>query len=289
MPQLRQQITSKPHAVLGCGLLLLLVFSLTARASAESATSDLNAGFQQMYNLDFAGAHDTFQQWEQLHPEDPMGPVSNAAAYLFSEFNRLRILEFELFTQDEKFDKRPKLAPDPATKRSFENELIKGDQLANRKIANAPQDKEALLALVFANGLRSDYAAMIEKKNLAALNYSKASRVVAEKLLAEDPSCFDAYLAVGVENYLLSLHAAPVRWLLRMGGAQTDKQEGIQKLRLTAEKGHYLAPFARLLLAVAALRDKDQHTAHDLLAGLSLQFPQNDLYRKELARIQPGP
>jgi hypothetical protein len=74
-----------------------------------------------------------------------------------------------------------------------------------------------------------------------------------------------------------------------MGGAQTDKQEGIQKLRLTAEKGHYLAPFARLLLAVAALRDKDQHTAHDLLAGLSLQFPQNDLYRKELARLQPGP
>lgn len=269
-----------------CGsLLLLLVFIVPA--SAEEVPSNLNSGFQQMYNLDFAGAHDTFQHWEQLHPDDPMGPVSNAAAYLFSEFNRLRILEFDLFTEDEVFVKRPKIAPDPAVKSSFESELTKGDQIANQKIAAAPQDREALLALVFANGLRSDYAAMIEKKNLAALNYSKASRVVAEKLLAQDPSCFDAYLAVGVENYLLSLHAAPVRWLLRMNGAETDKDVGIAKLKLTAEKGQYLAPFARLLLAVAALRDKDRHTAHDLLAGLSLQFPHNDLYRKELARIQP--
>ena len=269
-----------------CGSLLLLLVFIGA-ASAEDTPSNLNSGFQQMYNLDFAGAHDTFQRWEQLHPDDPMGPVSNAAAYLFSEFNRLRILEFDLFTEDEVWVKRPKIAPDPSVKSSFESELTKGDQIANRKIAAAPQDREALLALVFANGLRSDYAAMVERKNLAALNYSKASRVVAEKLLAQDPSCFDAYLAVGVENYLLSLHAAPVRWLLRMGGAETDKDVGIAKLKLTAEKGHYLAPFARLLLAVAALRDKDRHTAHDLLAGLSLQFPHNDLYRKELARIQP--
>jgi hypothetical protein len=42
-----------------------------------------------------------------------------------------------------------------------------------------------------------------------------------------------------------------------MTGAQTDKSEGLQRLRLTADKGRYLAPFARLLLAVAALRDKD--------------------------------
>lgn len=270
----------------GCLIPLLGILLLSSNAFAtDSSSPELNTGFQQMYNLDFEGAHNTFKEWEQLHPDDPMGPVSNAAAYLFSEFNRLKILEFDLFTEDETFQKRPKLAPDPAIRSLFESELNRGDELANKKVAASPQDKQALLALVFANGLRSDYAAMIEKKNLAALNYSKASRAVAEKLLAADPTCFDAYLAVGVENYLLSLHAAPIRWLLRMDGAQTDKQEGIEKLKLTATKGYYLAPFARLLLAVAALRDKDRHTAHDLLAGLSRQFPQNDLYRKELQRI----
>ena len=44
----------------------------------------------------------------------------------------------------------------------------------------------------------------------------------------------------GVENYLFSLKPAPVRWFLQIGGAETDRDRGIEDLRLTAEKGHYL-------------------------------------------------
>jgi hypothetical protein len=135
-------------------------------------------------------------------------------------------------------------------------------------------------------GLRGDYMALVEKRNLAALSTIKSTRALAEKLNAQDPSYNDAYLAVGVENYLLSANSAPVRWLLRISGAQTDKNEGIAKLQLTADKGHYLAPYARLLLAVAALRDHNSARARTLLAGLAEEFPRNPLYRKELARIQ---
>jgi hypothetical protein len=127
---------------------------------------------------------------------------------------------------------------------------------------------------------------MIEKRNIASLSYMKVSRTTAQQLLTIDPTCYDAYLAVGVENYLLGSTPAPVRWVLRITGSQTDKDEGIKRLRLTAEKGYYLAPFARLLLAVAALRDKDKSTARILLAGLAQEFPRNELYSKELARIQ---
>jgi hypothetical protein len=154
------------------------------------------------------------------------------------------------------------------------------------RIEKLPSDSHALLALVMASGLRGDYLALIEKKNLAGLKYMKSSRAVAEKLLSVDPGCYDAYLAVGVENYLLGLNVAPIRWLLRLGGAETDKAQGLETLRLTAQKGRYFAPYARLLLAVAALRDKDRSTARELLEGLSREFPQNELYRKELARLQ---
>ena len=77
-----------------------------------------------------------------------------------------------------------------------------------------------------------------------------------------------------------------MRWVLRMTGAQTDKEEGLKRLQITAEKGQFLAPFARLLLAVAALRDKDSQAARNLLAGLAAEFPHNQLYAKELARIR---
>jgi hypothetical protein len=56
---------------------------------------------------------------------------------------------------------------------------------------------------------------------------------------------------------------------------------------MTAEKGRYLGPFARLLLAVAALRDNDRASARALLAGLSQAFPRNHLYSEELAKISP--
>jgi hypothetical protein len=135
-------------------------------------------------------------------------------------------------------------------------------------------------------GLRSDYLALIEKRYLASLGYMKSAGILAEKLLAINPSCYDAYLAVGIENYMLGLKPAPVRWLLRIYGAQTNKDQGIEKLRLTAAKGHYLLPFAQLLLAVAALRDKNRKQAGDLLAGLVRQFPNNTLFRRELDRLQ---
>jgi hypothetical protein len=246
----------------------------------------LEHGFQEMYDLDFVSAHGTFDQYQAAHPEDPMGYVSNAAAYLFSEFNRLHILESDLFIDDSKFERRAKPLPDAALKTQFDNELGKTDDEVKEALARNPDDPNALLAQVMANGLRGDYTALIEKRNIASLGYMKASRLTAQKLLTVDPSCYDAYLAVGVENYLLGVNPAPVRWILRMTGSETDKEEGLQRLRLAADKGHYLAPFARLLLAVAALRDKDPQTARILLAGLAKEFPDNQLYVVELARIQ---
>jgi hypothetical protein len=268
----------------------IAAFVLAVASLCQASTTAqpiLDAGYRGMYNLDFADAHARFAEYEQAHPQDPFGHVSNAAAYLFSEFDRLRILEFDLFTVDSTFEKRPKAEPDPAVKAAFDRELEAVDRIASEQLAASPNDTNALLSQIMANGLRGDYAAMIDKRNIAGLSYMKNSRELAEKLLALDPNCYDAYLAVGVENYLLSLHAAPIRWILRIGGAETDKAEGVQRLRLTAEKGHYLAPFARVLLAVAAMRDKDIPEARKLLQGLVTQFPQNTLYKKELARI-PG-
>ena len=107
-----------------------------------------------------------------------------------------------------------------------------------------------------------------------------------EQLLKQKPDDYDAYLAVGVENYLAGIKPAPVRWLLQMGGVQTDKQQGIVELRMAAQHGDLLAPFAKLLLAVAALRDKDTGTACGLLTELSGRYPKNPLYTRELYRCR---
>jgi hypothetical protein len=268
------------------GVFLAVCATCTAGVAQPLTNEPLDIGYRQMYNLDFAAAHETFHAFQQSHPDDPMGYVSDAAAYLFSEFDRLHVLEVELFTDNSKFESRQKLAPDQAAKAAFDKDLAMSDQLAARMLSASSGDEQAMFAQILANGLRGDYAAMIEKRNMAGLSYMKTSRLIAEKLLGRDPNYYDAYLAVGVENYLLGTTPAPVRWFLHFAGNKTDKQEGISRLRLTATNGHFLAPYARLLLAVAALRDKDAAGACYLLEGLSREFPHNHLYTTELARLR---
>ena len=69
----------------------LFAYATAAAAASVSVASPtlLDEGYRHMYNLRFGDAHRVFQQWEAAHPDDPMGPVSDAAAYLFSEFDRL--------------------------------------------------------------------------------------------------------------------------------------------------------------------------------------------------------
>ncbi len=274
------------HLVLIHFLLVSWPASWTPLTSVLSRSQPLDVGYLEMYNLQFADAHRTFADWEKSHPLDPLAFTSDGAAYLFSEFDRLGVLQSDLFVDDGKFKKRKRPDADPVVEAAFKGDLDKSDRLADAILEENPLDRDALLAKVLNQGLRGDYVALIQKKDLASLGYMKNAGVIAERLLTVDPHCYDAYLAVGVENYMLGLSAAPVRWMLRLYGAETDKQAGIEKLQLTAEQGHYLLPFARLLLAVAAMRDHNRPEARDLLQDLAEAFPNNDLYRKELARIQ---
>jgi len=239
-----------------------------------------------MYNLNFAEAHKTFAKYAQARPQDPLGPTSDAAAYLFEELDRLGVLQSELFTDDDAFKGRKKPKPSLEIRRNFSAALARSQAMADEVLKRNPNDKDALFATVLNQGLESDYLALIEKRDLASLGYMKRAGRTAEKLLAIDPNYHDAHLAIGIENYILGLKSAPLRFALRLYGAKTDKEEGVAKLRLVAEKGHYLLPFARLLLSVAALRDKDRETARALLQDLSDEFPGNRLYKRELLRLQ---
>jgi len=255
--------------------------ALCAASGVSAEPTLLDAGYRQMYNLQFADAHHTFSEWQHLHPEDPVGPASDAAAYLFTEFDRLHILQSEFFTHDAHFITDHRLAPDPALKEHFETALNRAITLSDR----VPEDPNSRFAAVLCHGLRSDYLALIEKHYVPSFKEMKAARALAESLLMAHPNYYDAWIAVGVENYMLSVKPAPIRWLLRMGGGETDRALGLERLHITAEKGRYLLPFARLLLAVAALRDHNTGGARDILEDLAKEFPHNPLFVQELARL----
>jgi len=257
-------------------------------ADVSFALPPLDHGFQLLYNLDFDHAHTIFTAWQQSHPDDPMGPTCDAAGLLFSEFHRLGVLEGQFLLDDKKFENRPQLNPDPAVRARFNAAIQKAETVARGRLAKNPRDKDALFALTLTNGLQGDYAALIEKRNFASLHYTKEATAWGEQTLAADPNCYDAHIASGISKYIIGSMAAPVRWLVRLGGVSGDKQGGIKELKLTAERGHYLAPFANILLAIAYVRDHDKQHARELLALLRDQFPANPLFAQEIARLDSG-
>ena len=270
-------------------LAAVCALSLTVRADDAPgivAVTSLDRGFSGLYNLDFAGAQKQFASWQQQHPQDPVGPVSEAAGLLFSEFNRLGVLEAQFYENDASFAGRSKVTPDPALREQFTAAIGRAEGLAHTRLSQDPKDRNALFALTLSSGLQADYAALIEKRNLVSLHYTKQASISAQALLAVCHDCYDALLATGFSKYIIGSMSAPVRWVLRMGGLPADKQGGIDDLQTTAEHGHYLAPFARILLAIAYVREKDKARAIQLLVGLQREFPANTLFPREIAHLQ---
>lgn len=275
------------------GMVAALCFPLEVNAATGSdadpdtpTATALDRGYLGLYNLDFTGAQKDFSAWEAQHPEDPVGPVSEAAGYLFSEFNRLGVLEAQFFENDAAFDSRSKPSPDAVLRGRFQSALEGAQALAHTRLTKDANDRDALFALTLASGLQADYAALIEKRNLASLHFTKEASVWAQRLLAICNDCADVLVATGFSKYIIGSMSAPVRWLLRMGGLPGNKQAGISDLQMTAQHGRYLAPFARVLLAIAYVRDKNKPRALELLASLRAQFPDNTLFPREITRLQ---
>jgi len=279
------------------GLLLAGCVSATVRAQLlnqdpvhtpnpiPASSTGLDRGYFDMYDVHFGDAHKVFEQILLQHPDDALAAASDAAAYLFGEFDRLHIIDVELFADQNKFDSRGRLNPDPGVRKSFDDRCAQANRLADALLQRNARDATALYVKTLIAGMQSDYALMIDKRDITALNLSKQASGYSRAALQVQPHMFDAYLASGVENYMLSLKAAPVRWLLSITGAGTNKAEGIRLLTLTANQGHYLAPFARMMLSVAALRENHPQVARALLIALAREYPDNTLYQRQLDRI----
>lgn len=272
--------------VITSGAICLSALLTSANAADVPATrTSLDQGFRLLYNLDFDQAHAVFLSWQQEHPQDPVGPTAEAAGLLFSEFHRLGVLEGQFYADDKSFLNREKIAPDPGLREGFNAALTRAQTTATARLATSPQDRDALFAMTLSSGLRADYAAMIEKRNLPSLHYTREANDWGAKLLAVDPNCYDAHVATGFSKYIIGSMAAPVRWIMRLGGVAGDKKEGIAELQITADHGQYLGPFARILLAIAYVRDKDNARARSVLAALRDEFPKNPLFAREIARL----
>lgn len=74
-----------------------------------------------------------------------MGHVSEAAGILFSEFDRLGVLEAQFYEDDSVFAARKKYDADPTKRTLFEQRLDRAETLAKTRLSHDARDSDALL------------------------------------------------------------------------------------------------------------------------------------------------
>src|SRR5467141_2938333 len=247
---------------------------------AFTAVPELTAGFALLYEQKFAEARD---------PEDPFGEVAVAASYLFEELYLQGVLTSDFFLNEKRFLHGIDGRPDPERMSHFREALARARALARERQKTNPGDGEALFALTLAAGMESDAESILQKKHMSALKRVKEANEYAKRLLAQHPDAADAYIAPGIANYIIGSQSAGTRFTLWFGGIHGDKKLGMEQLAKTAENGLYLKPFAKIVLALAARREKQDPLAQKLLRELTEQYPGNEFFASEYAKASGMP
>jgi hypothetical protein len=267
---------------------------LHARSDALSADGDplphlsvvpeFETGFHMLYELKFEPAREQFTAWERSHPAEPLGPALEAAADLFEEFYRKGVLTSDFFLDDKRLLGGIAGKPDADLEAAFTTAVQRSENLARRRLAENPRDADALFALTLSSGMRADNASLLEKRQIESLGFLRDADRNAKTLLAVAPDADDAYLALGAANYVIGCLPGYKRAILRMGGVHGDRKIGMEQLARAASGGHYLRPYAKLMLALAELREKSPALAREQLAQLASEFPANPLFARELVK-----
>ncbi len=279
----------RPRFIFLSAILALFSFIPAAaqngQAKASSVEDKLAQSYSATYNLKFPEAFKAADEAKSLAQDDPLPFIAQAWAVFYRELDRLHVIRSEMFTKDDTFNNRTSYAWDSANKAAFDAALDRADKLAQGRLNRDQNDIRALLALSLTNGLRGDDMGLFTRQDLKALSYVKTATEYYERLLSRAPDSYDAYVASGLGKYIIGRKAAPVRWMLRLGGYKGDEQEGMKELALAADHAHYLAPFARLLVAFEDMRKNNPEEARRNLEQLHKQFPNNPLFLDELNKL----
>jgi hypothetical protein len=265
---------------------LVLVGALCLRASANTDSPTLDEVVQHMYDFDFPSTYELLDRYIAAHPQDALPYAFRASAYLFSELDRLGILESEFLIDDNRIiEKKAPLSPDPAIRTRFLQALEDTRTRAERALRANPSDRDALFAMSISQGVATDYMAFVEKRQISSLSAARKSNDYAQRLLRADPKFVDAYMTAGLSEYMIGSLPFFIRWFVHFDNVSGSKERGKQNLELVSREGHYFRAFAKILLGIISLREKRPKEAQKLLVDLNHQYPTNPLFQKELVKL----
>ena len=268
--------------------ILLALFFPAAAYTGDLLTPELEslrtAGFSALFNMQYEEAKKQFEEMERVAPDEPAGPIYLANAIWLGHLASLRRLQTNVYNRNNSFfDEKANDAVDPGVDAEFSKHIQRGMNLAEKRLKADKKDREGLYYLGIAKNISAGYEATVKRSFFAALRNGSKGVGLHRDLTKIDPSIKDAYLSVGMYEYVVGSLPLAVKILVFFGGVHGSKSEGLRMLEDVAKNGNYARDEARTLLVMLYNREKRIEDALKVLDELTASYPGNSLFRLERA------
>ncbi|MGE0883881.1 MAG: tetratricopeptide repeat protein [Blastocatellales bacterium] len=249
------------------------------------------AGNAAIYNLEYGKAREKFDEIKKLIPQHPAGDIYQAMLIWLEHLNKSRRLQTGLYSNNSSFYAGAENAKednegdqvDPAIDRAFRDRMAQAKTKALALVARNKNDADAQYFLGAYYGVMAGYEATVARKFFAAMRNGSRSVDAHEKVIKLNPNYYDAYLSVGMYDYIVGTLPFVYKALATLAGVRGNKQRGIQRLETIVEKDANTADDARVLLMAIYQNEKRYEDALAISQHLNAKYPNSYLLKLETA------
>jgi tetratricopeptide (TPR) repeat protein len=243
-------------------------------------------GFDAVYNLDYKTARERFLQMTRMVPDHPAGYLYLANNIWLETLYLTRRLTTSVYTggsfysQEANEDK-----VDPRRDREFQDLIKQAVAAAKTRLVKNDKDVEALYYEASALGIRAAYSSSVKRGFARGIGDANESVKIQREVIKIDPNYVDAYLSIGLYEYVIDSLPFGWRMLARFAGLKGSKAKGIEHLEQVVSRGKYAADDARVVLLGIYSKEDNRERSIEIISDLTTHYPRNYIFGLERASM----
>ena len=252
---------------------------------SASTPDPLRVALDHFYNLEYDSADKEFTEWLKQHPGDLRALNYLAATILQRELLRRELLEAQVYGKGGEAYEGEKQALSPELRQEFFGVLEEAERLADERLNKDPRDVEALYWAGVSHVTRALINLTLLKARLDALGEAKKARKLHAQVLSIDPNFIDAYLVLGMYDYIVGSLPWYMKVVASLIGYSGNRERGIAEVKRVSEQGNRAREDAKSYLGILYYREKRYAEALTVLRNLADLYPRNYVVQQEIARV----
>ncbi len=245
----------------------------------------IGPGFAHLYALEYPEARAEFERLEQRFPEHPGPPLYLASAVWLQELFGREELDLDKFIAPGYFTEKTEHRMPAAELELFRERIERSRRLSQQILAKDPRHREARYFLGAVYGIEAAFAMTIERSLQDAFRFGKKAYQHQLQIVEEDPDFADAYMSVGLYEYVVGSLPWYIKWLATIIGYRGSKERGFEYLGRAAERATFVADDSRVLQMVLFVRENMNDRALANARFLHQKHPANFLLELNIAQL----